>query len=142
MRNRIESILVEKLRALSYMAAKEDFGVPEPSDEAPLADGTAAPGTGTAYSRGDHVHPRDTMKADVEREIITVNIGSFSSLPKTVSNDAIRADHTVMAYALGTPYAQVEEWTVETSAGSLTITGNMSGSTTMKIILGLAGSSI
>lgn len=30
---------------------------PAPSDVDPEPDGTASPGTGTAYSRGDHVHP-------------------------------------------------------------------------------------
>lgn len=142
MRESIESVLTEKLRVLSYMAAKEDFGVPEPSISPPQADGTAAPGTETAYSRGNHVHPRDSVKADAEQEIITVNIGSFNSLPKTVSNAAIKAEHTVLAYSLGNPAAQTGVWTVATSAGSLTITGSISGSTSIKIILGLAGSSI
>lgn len=142
MRESIESVLTEKLRILSYMAANEDFGVPEPSDETPRADGIAAPGTETAYARGNHVHPRDTVKADAEQEIITVNIGSFNSLPKTVSNAAIKAEHTVLTYTLGTPGAMADDWTVATSAGSLTITGSISGSTTMKIILGLVGSSV
>lgn len=142
MRESIESVLTEKLRILSYMAAKEDFGVPEPSISQPQADGTAAPGTETAYARGNHVHPRDQVKADVEQEIITVNIPAFNSLPKTVSNAAITAEHTVLAYTLGTPGAQTEDWTVGTAAGSLTITGSISGRTTMKIILGLVGSSI
>lgn len=142
MRESIESVLTEKLRILSYMAAKEDFGVPEPSISQPQADGTAAPGTETGYARGNHVHPRDSVKADAEQEIITVNVGSFNSLPKTVSNAAIKAEHTVLAYTLGKPAAQTEDWTVETAAGSLTITGSISGSTTMKIILGLVGSSV
>ena len=36
---------------------------PVPSDSNPLMDGTAAPGTGAAYSRGDHRHPTDTSRA-------------------------------------------------------------------------------
>ena len=142
MRESIENVLTEKLRVLSYMAAQEDFGVPEPSISQPQADGTAAPGSETAYARGDHAHPRDSVKADVEQEIITVNIGYFSSLPKTVSNAAIQAEHVVLAYTLGTPSAQMEDWTVTTAAGSLTITGSIRGSSTMKIILGLVGSSV
>jgi hypothetical protein len=142
MRSSIERTLVERLRKLGAAAASVDFGVPEPSETTPKPDGTAAPGTEYAYARGDHVHPRDEVKADVEREIITVNIGSFSSLPKTVSNAAIKAAHTVLAYTLGTPSAQTGDWQVGTAAGSLTITGSISGSTTMKIILGLVGSSI
>lgn len=142
MSNTIESVLTERLRTLSYMAAKEDFGVPEPSISQPQADGTAAPGTETAYARGNHVHPRDSVKADVAQEIVTVNIGSFDSLPKTVSNASIRAEHTVLACTLGTPVAQEDTWTVETSEGSLTINGTISESTSMRIILGLVGSSV
>ena len=142
MRESIESVLTEKLRILSYMAANVDFGVPEPSETTPEPDGAASPGAEDAYSRGDHRHPRDPVKADVEQEIITVNIPAFNSLPKTVSNAAITAEHTVLAYTLGTPGAMTDDWTVVTAAGSLTITGSISGSTTMKIILGLVGSSI
>jgi hypothetical protein len=35
---------------------------PPPSTTPPLMDGTAAPGTATAWSRGDHVHPSDTSR--------------------------------------------------------------------------------
>ncbi len=142
MKDSIENVLIESLRTLSYKAAAEDFGVPEPSAATPNADGTAAPGTSTDYSRGDHKHPGDVTKANVEQEIVTVNIASFSSLPKTVSNAAIKAEHVVLYKILGTPAAQTEDWTVDTAAGSLTISGSISGSTTVKIILGLAGSSL
>lgn len=138
----IESVLLERLRGVGYRAAAEDFGVPEPSATTPKADGTAAPGSETAYSRGNHKHPHDTTKADLDTEIITVNIAAFSSLPKTVSNAAIKAGHVVLSFVLGAPKAQKDEWTVTTADGSLTIAGSIYGSTTMKIILGLAGSSI
>ena len=35
-----------------------------PSSTPPLMDGVAAPGVSATYSRGDHVHPSDTAKAD------------------------------------------------------------------------------
>jgi Collagen triple helix repeat (20 copies) len=39
-------------------------GAPQtPSDSNPAVDGTAAAGTSTLYSRGDHVHPTDTSRA-------------------------------------------------------------------------------
>lgn len=142
MRNSIEYALIERLRKLGAAAASVDFGVPEPSATTPKPDGPFAPGAEDAYSRGDHRHPRDDIKADVEQEIITVNISAFSGLPKTVSNAAIKAEHTVLSYTLGTPSAQVDDWTITTTAGSLTITGSIAGSTTMKIIFGLVGSSI
>jgi hypothetical protein len=37
-----------------------DASISQPSTTAPLMDGTAAVGTGTAYARADHVHPSDT----------------------------------------------------------------------------------
>lgn len=37
-----------------------------PGSALPLMDGTAAVGTALAYSREDHVHPKDTSKVDVE----------------------------------------------------------------------------
>lgn len=138
----IESVLRERLRDVGYGAAAEDFGVPEPSETTPEPDGVASPGAEDAYSRGDHRHPRDPVKADAEQEIITVNIPAFNSLPRTVSNAAIKSNHKVLAYTLGTSRSQSGDWTVETAEGSLTISGSISGSTTMKIILGLVGSSV
>jgi hypothetical protein len=38
--------------------------VPLPANNPPLVAGTAAPGTSTLYSRGDHVHPNDPSKVD------------------------------------------------------------------------------
>jgi hypothetical protein len=39
--------------------------VPAPSATNPIMDGVAAPGVATAFARGDHVHPSDTSKANV-----------------------------------------------------------------------------
>ena len=82
------------------------------------------------------------VKAALDSEVIVVNLASFSSLPQTVSNAAIKADHVVIDSTLGTPSAQTGDWTVTTANGSLTISGNISGSTTLKIVLGLAGTTI
>jgi hypothetical protein len=38
--------------------------VPSPSTVSPKMDGTASAGSSGAWSRGDHVHPHDTSKAD------------------------------------------------------------------------------
>lgn len=43
----------------------------KPADAAPLMDGTAAVGTSTDYAREDHVHPRDTSKANVASPTFT-----------------------------------------------------------------------
>lgn len=39
--------------------------VPSPSSAVPTMDGTGNAGSSTDYARGDHVHPRDSSKADV-----------------------------------------------------------------------------
>ena len=69
--------------------------------------------------------------------VLVLDIASFSSLPKTVSNASITSDMVVLKAELGTPSAQTADWTVTTSNGSLQITGTsaISGSTTLKLYL-------
>lgn len=68
---------------------------------------------------------------------LVLDISSFSSLPKTVTNSKITSDMVVLNAELGTPSAQTADWTVTTSNGSLQITGTnaISGSTTLKLYL-------
>lgn len=68
-------------------------------------------------------------------KVLQINVASFSSLPQTVSNNAITSDHVVVNSVLGTPTAQTGEWTVTASDGSLTISGSINGSTTLILIL-------
>ena len=67
---------------------------------------------------------------------LVVDCGTVASLPKTVNNSAITADMVVFGSALGNPSAQRSDWTVTTAAGSVTISGTISGSTTLKLVLG------
>lgn len=69
--------------------------------------------------------------------VLVLNIASFSSLPKTVTNANITSAMEVIKAELGTPSAQTADWTVTTSNGSLTISGTsaISGSTTLKLYL-------
>lgn len=69
--------------------------------------------------------------------VLIVNVVSFSTLPQTVSKAGITANHACIKAELGTPSAQTGDWTVTTSAGSLTISGSISGSTTAKLYLAL-----
>ena len=78
----------------------------------------------------------------VVADAITVSIASFNSLPKTVSNAAITADHIATHLEVGTPTAQVGEWTVTTAAGSVTISGTISGSTTAQLVLVKSGATV
>ena len=69
------------------------------------------------------------------REVLVIDIASFSSLPLTVSNASITSDMVVVNSTLGTPSSQTGDWTVSTSNGSLTISGTISGSTTATLYL-------
>ena len=72
-----------------------------------------------------------------EARPLQINLGTVSSLPVSVSDDRIVAEHVVKPSdcLLGTPSAQTSDWTVETSDGSLSERGSISGSTTATIWL-------
>ena len=67
--------------------------------------------------------------------VLVLTVASFSSLPQTVSDSRITDDMVCLKAELGTPSAQTGDWTVTTSAGSLTISGSISGSTTATLYL-------
>ena len=50
-----------------------------PSATNPLMDGEASPGSSAAYSRGDHVHPSDTSKADKVKNAVNGNFAGLTS---------------------------------------------------------------
>lgn len=66
---------------------------------------------------------------------LLIDIPSFSSLPQTIQNAYVTANHVVAQFELGTPGVQTSDWTVTTTNGSVTITGSISGSTTLKLLL-------
>jgi len=68
-------------------------------------------------------------------EVLVIDCGTVSSLPKTVTDASIEDDMVVLNSEIGTPSAQTGDWTVTTSAGSLTVSGTISGSTTLKLYL-------
>ena len=79
----------------------------------------------------------------VQKGIIAINCGTISSLPYTKNNANILANHVVIGWTLGTPSAQKGDWTWEiASAGSITISGSISGSTTLVLYLGRVGQTI
>ena len=69
---------------------------------------------------------------------LVLSVPAFSSLPQTVSDDRISAQHVVVNSVLGTPSAQTSDWPVTTSDGSLTIAGSISGSTALTLYLNMA----
>lgn len=66
---------------------------------------------------------------------LVLTSSSFSSLPLTISNSYITSDHVVINSVLSNPSAQTGDWTVTTNSGSLTISGSISGSTTVTLYL-------
>lgn len=68
---------------------------------------------------------------------VTITIPTLSNLPHTVQDDRITVNHVVFESELGTPGAQVGDWTVTTAAGSVTIDGTINGSTSLKLVLGI-----
>lgn len=70
-----------------------------------------------------------------EVKTLVLTTSSISSLPQTVTDSRISADHVVVNSVLSNPSAQTGDWTVTTSDGSLTIAGSISGSTTVTLYL-------
>lgn len=79
------------------------------------------------------------------KEIIKVSFsltGTGSSVTASKSNAKITADHELIGYELGTPSALAGNLTVTTSAGAVSVSGAVNGSTTLIIYLGLPGTSV
>lgn len=71
----------------------------------------------------------------VQGYCLVLTKSSVSSLPATITDSAITADHYVINSTLSNPSAQTGDWTVTTSAESLTISGNISGTTDITLYL-------
>ena len=78
-----------------------------------------------------------TAKAEAIDEIkcLVLTSSSFSFLPQTITNTAITSDMVVINSVLSNPSAQTGDWAVTTSNGSLSISGSISGSTTITLYL-------
>lgn len=69
--------------------------------------------------------------------ITEVSTGNVSSLPVTISNANILANHVCVKAVLSNPSAQTSDWTVTTSDGSAVISGSISGTTDITLYLEL-----
>lgn len=78
------------------------------------------------------------LSAAVDAVKLLVVSGTISESNRTISNASITADMVVANAVIGTPSAQTGDWTVTTAAGSVTISGSISGSTTITLYLALA----
>jgi hypothetical protein len=66
---------------------------------------------------------------------VTVDMGTISSMPVTKTAAGVTAKMVCVSSELGTPSAQTGDWTITTAADSVTISGTISGSTTVKLVL-------
>ena len=112
----------------------ETFKIPLPnvgvSTQMTLAE--AEEGTETA----PRVITPAVLNSFVTKEsVLVVEVASFSSLPQTINNADITEDMVVVNSVLGTPSAQTSDWTATTADGSVTVTGDISGSTTLTLYL-------
>lgn len=67
--------------------------------------------------------------------VLIINCGTISSLPVTITDARIDNSMIVVQHTLGTPTANIGDWTITTGNGSVTISGAISGSTTLNLWL-------
>lgn len=66
---------------------------------------------------------------------LVLDCGTLTELPASITDSRITEDMVAIGMTLGTPTAMRGDWTVNTSNGSLTISGDMIGSTTVVLHL-------
>lgn len=77
-----------------------------------------------------------TKKLPTNDLLVTVaSASAVDSLPETISNSNITSKHVVVNSVLSNPSAQTGDWTVTTSAGSVEISGEISGTTNITLYL-------
>ena len=68
--------------------------------------------------------------------VYIVDMGTVSSLPKTMSVTGVTTDMVCIRADLGDPSTQTSEWTVSTNTeNAITLSGEITGSTTVKLYL-------
>ena len=77
----------------------------------------------------------DKIDAAFGRNNVFITISNLSSLPHTVSNSKITANHRVVNAVFTNPAAAPSDWSYTTSAGSITLSGTISGTTTVYLSL-------
>lgn len=72
---------------------------------------------------------------EIDARILKVDCGTISALPATITNANILSKHIYLHSVMSNPYAFVGNCVIDTSNGSLTISGTISGSTTLVLYL-------
>ena len=96
-----------------------------------MADVSTITANGVTYNIKDA-----TARDALENKILTLSVGAFSSLPKTISDSRITADMVVLSCEFGSPSAIKSDINWATSAGQIRLTGTIDGTTTAQITLG------
>lgn len=68
---------------------------------------------------------------DLKCLVVTSN--SFNSLPQTIQNANVKSDHVLINSVLSNPSAMIGDWDITTNNGTITISGSISGSTTVTL---------
>lgn len=105
-------------------------------------DGTTSATNNISLIAGDNITIRRSTLTSFTfaspNQIIYLNFGTCSSLPQTINSTELTDDHVVLRMELSNPDAQVDDWTFTSTAGIGTLSGTISGSTSIVIIAGKA----
>ena len=105
----------------------------------PGADGIGIPGGG---SSGQVLRKKSASDYAMEwsnpPRPVTVNFGTVSSLPVTKNVPGVTADMIVVSHEFGTPDALTGDLTVTAGNGTVTLSGSIQGSSTVKLTLASA----
>lgn len=71
-------------------------------------------------------------------QLLLIDIPSFDTLPYTLYDSRITANHILVRALPGNPDAVVGTWSVVTYNGRVQVRGTISGSTTLQLVLGLS----
>ena len=113
------NVLTERYNKITIGTTKTSF------TERLASDINSAASTGGSGSGGSVSQAR----------VLKVSLSNFSTLPQTITNAAITAAHEVLHAVLSNPNAQADDWTVATSAGGLTVSGTINGTTNLTLYL-------
>lgn len=73
--------------------------------------------------------------AVTEAKVLPLTFSSFSTLPQTLTDSRITSTMVMVGWYVANDSAKTSEWTVTPADGSVTVSGSISGSTTLMIIL-------
>ena len=101
-----------------------------------VANGGTGATTAEAARTNLGVYSQSEVNAlEQSAQVLTVDCGTISALPVMLSTPGVTADMIVVESTLGTPSAQLSDWSVTTAANMTTIQGSISGSTTLVLYM-------